>query len=241
MSNIDNAMTAFRTGQSELAERWSLAELDRARADGDLPAEFDALCMLARVALRKRCLTDAWRLADKARTVAAHLPDRRHDRVPSHIEAVAARMSGNLTYARRLYREGIELSLAAGDARTVIAERNNLGYVELHAGDIDAARELFTQARVEALQVGNGHMLPDIALAAAVLSASDGHPERAAHLLGAAEAGYAALGMIPDPDDEDERSDLLISLDRTMTPDDLALARIAGSVAGIRRLLTDWA
>ncbi|MEV6634961.1 tetratricopeptide repeat protein [Actinoplanes sp. NPDC051470] len=240
MNYIEDAQAAFRAGRTELAARWSRAGLDRARADADVPAEIGALCMLARLALRERQFSDAWRRADEARALAAGLPDRGAEQMPLHIEAATARMSGDLAYARTLYRQSIALGRETGNARMVATEHLNLGYVELHSGDVESARELFAQAQAQALEMGYEQILPDLALGAAVLSATDGEPGRAARLLGAADAGYAALGRIPDPDDDDEREGLLSELRRTLERDDLDAALGAGAGAGIQRALTEW-
>jgi hypothetical protein len=57
MSFTELVRSAFARGENEAVVRMSQAEVDRARAAGDVAGEVEALCSLARVAIRSGDLT----------------------------------------------------------------------------------------------------------------------------------------------------------------------------------------
>jgi hypothetical protein len=238
---IEKAKAAFRSGQNELVEQLSRSEIARARSTGDLPAEVAAVCMLARACVRRRDFFAAGQLASRGRRLAESRPDRKLLPAPLHVQAAVARMSGNLTAARTLYRESIHLNGSIGDARMAVLERHNLAYVELHLGDIAAAHELFTTARTQAIELGYTDSLAEMALGAAVISCAEGDPARAASLLAAADMGYAAHGQIPDPDDAAERQQLVETIMLVMNRDAFDSAYAAGAATSLSKALRDWA
>jgi hypothetical protein len=122
-----------------------------------------------------------------------------------------------------------------------IMERHNLGYVELHLGDIAAAQDLFTAARTEALKLGYTDHLAEMALGAAVISCACDDPRRAASLLGASDTGYATHGRIPDPDDAAERQQLVDRIMRVMSREAFDSAYAIGAAVSLPEALRDWA
>lgn len=208
MGYYEKARDAFRRGDTDVVERLSRQELDRSRASADVAAEVEALCMLARVALRGDDAREAVRLAAEARALARGTGERRLERVPIHVLAASARITGDLAAARSLYGESIALNESLGESRMVVAEQHNLGYVELRAGDVDRARELFTAARRQTLRHGHDDLMPCVAVDAAVIAAADGDHRRAARLLAAADSALRELQQVLDPDDAIEQAAL---------------------------------
>ena len=211
MGTYEDSLTAFRSGNTDLAELLALQLLGDSRdddADGGRPGSVDALCMLARVALRRGELYKVTTLADEAWGVTLGAVDRREEarlkRMPIHLMAVAARMLGKYADARKLYLESIELNRELGEDRMFAAEHRNLAYVELHDGHLDRARELFAST-VEMVRAGGYDSFePYLLQDAAVLALEDGDRNRAGELVAAAQAAFAAGGQIPDPDDAAE-------------------------------------
>lgn len=183
-------------------------ELARARESAEVAAEVEALCMLARVAVRDGDVPEAERLGRMARALARSTGERQLERTPTHILAGCARISGNLALARMLYRESISLNETFDEQRMVVTEFHNLAYIELHAGDVDRARELFTTARTRTVDQDIDDMLPYVALDTAVMAAVDGDHPRAARLLAALDNALRAAGQILDPDDAIEQTGL---------------------------------
>lgn len=210
MGIYDDAIAAFRSGATGRAEELGLELLSQARDAGDVSGQVDGLCMLARVALRRGDLVHVSALAGEARALASRAGERRLDRMPIHIQAVAVRMRGDYSEARLLYEESIVLNQQLGEERMVAIEHRNLAYVELHDGHLDRARELFAIA-AELTRAGKYQALePYLLLDAAVVAFEDGDRARAVQLAAAMQAAVFAAGQIPDPDDAAEH-DLLQS------------------------------
>jgi ATP/maltotriose-dependent transcriptional regulator MalT len=205
----DDMRTAFRSGNADdVVERASRAELERARAAGDVPAEVSALCWLARIAARRGDYARSAELSAEARTMARDSGDWQLEQWPLHILASMARLTGDVEGARKLFAESISLNERLGAMRVAAGERHNLGYVELHAGNIARGRELLLAARDESVRNDYTSLLPATAIAIAVVAAVDGDHERAAELLGAADLLHETAGIVPDPDDAFERQTL---------------------------------
>jgi tetratricopeptide (TPR) repeat protein len=195
--------------------------------------------MLARVALREGDFATVIKLADGARECARAANDQRLERMPLHLQAVAARMTGNLAEARRLYEESIELNRSLGEERMVAAELHNLGYVELHDGQRDRAMELFEQARLEARRTGFDALNPYLVGDLAVIAAAKGDVSEAARLAGAAAAAFRAKGQVPDPDDAAEQERLRSRLAHHLSSDALRSLYAEGANLSPNELLGD--
>jgi tetratricopeptide (TPR) repeat protein len=218
MGSYEDSIAAFRAGETALAEELALELLSRARDDGDVGDHIDALCMLARVALRRGDLEHVGALAGEGRDLARRAGEPRLERMPIHMQAVALRMQGEYMEARVLYRESIELNTQLGEERMVALEHRNLAYVELHDHHLDRARQLFHDAVRKAHALGLDSLEPFFMLDAAVMALADGDRKRAAELAAAFRAAIAQTGQIPDPDDAFEEESLEAELFRTGPP-----------------------
>jgi tetratricopeptide (TPR) repeat protein len=212
MGTYEDSIAAFRAGETGLAEELALELLSQARDGGDVGDHIDALCMLARVALRRGDLEHVGALATEGRDLARRAGEPRLERMPIHMQAVAVRMQGAYSEARVLYQESIELNIQLGEERMVALEHRNLAYVELHDHHIDRARQLFNHAAREARALGLVSLEPFLLLDAAVMAFEDGDRRRAAELAAATRAAIAETGQIPDPDDAFEEESLAADL-----------------------------
>jgi hypothetical protein len=208
MGSYEDSIAAFRAGETGLAEELALELLSRARDGGDVGDHIDALCMLARVALRRGDFEHVGALATEGRDLARRAGEPRLERMPIHMQAVAVRMQGGYSEARVLYQESIELNTQLGEARMVAFEHRNLAYVELHDHHPDRARQLFNDAVRKAHALGLDSLEPFFMLDAAVMAFEDGDRQRAAELAAASRAAIARTGQIPDPDDAFEEESL---------------------------------
>jgi tetratricopeptide (TPR) repeat protein len=208
MGSYEDSIAAFRAGETGLAEELALELLSQARDGGDFGDQVDAMCMLARVALRRGDLPQVSELAGEARALARRAGERRLERMPIHMQAVAVRMRGEYSEARVLYEESIELNVQLGEERMVALEHRNLAYVELHDNHLDRARQLFNHAAREARALGLVSIEPFLLLDAAVLAFEEGDRRRAAELAAATRVAIAETGQIPDPDDAFEEESL---------------------------------
>jgi ATP/maltotriose-dependent transcriptional regulator MalT len=203
----EDAIEAFRSGATARTEVLSLELLSDARESGDLSGQVDALSMLARIALRRGDLDHVIALAQEALGLARRAGERRLERMPIHMHAVAVRMRGDFSAARLLYEESIEVNVQFGDKRMIAVEHRNLAYVELHDGHPDLARQLFGLAAQEARALGYDALEPFLLLDSAVVAFEDGDRDRAGRMAAAARVALSEAGQIPDPDDaaEEER------------------------------------
>lgn len=118
--------------------------------------------------------------------------------------AAVARLSGDLAGARELYQDNILLNEELGRPEAALGERHNAAFCDLRLGRLATARELFAANKAEAIRNGWTDFLPFAAVADACLAAEEADCRRAARLVGAADAAFAAIGQVPDPDDAAE-------------------------------------
>jgi hypothetical protein len=126
MGIYEDSLAAFRAGETGRAEELALGLLSLAREDGDIRGQIDALCMLARVALRRGDLAHVSALG---RQGARAGPTRRRPAAREDADPYGGRRG---PHARRLrrgqnpYEESIEMNVQLGEQRMVAAEHRNL-------------------------------------------------------------------------------------------------------------------
>ncbi|MEU8301178.1 tetratricopeptide repeat protein [Micromonospora sp. NPDC048909] len=201
MNFSDNVRSAFRRGETDAVVRMSEAEIERAQAAGDPAGEVEARYSLARVAIRGGDLAGGEARAREALEVALRSGDRSLEERPRHVLAAVARMSGDLLRARGLYLDSIALNEALGQPKMVNSEYHNLAFCELGLGNLDVARKLFAEGRERVFRNGWADFVPYVCVAGAALGSAEGDHTRAARMIGVADAAFASLGQVPDPDD----------------------------------------
>ncbi|MFC3502833.1 tetratricopeptide repeat protein [Micromonospora krabiensis] len=201
MTFSEDVRAAFRRGETDAVVRMSETEIERARAAGDPAGEVEARYSLARVAIRSGDLAGGEARAREALEVAVRSGDRGLEERPRHVLAAVARMSGQLLRARDLYRESIALNEALDRPATVNSETHNLAFCELRLGNVEEARRLFAESRERVFGNGWADFVPYVCLADAALAVAEDDHARAARMIGVADAAFAALGQVPDPDD----------------------------------------
>lgn len=204
----EETLAIFRRGDNAETERLAKADLSIARANGDTSGEVNALCMLARVSLRTGHLGLVDEYARQGQDVADSEADRALGRMPLHLRAVAARMSGHYDDARHLYLESIGLNDALGEQAMVAAECRNLAYVEVHAGNVTRAFELFAEAQRRAARTGSLVLAPYLAVDEATVASLRSDHATAKAKLQEAEEQFLQQGVVPDPDDAAEIAEL---------------------------------
>ncbi|MCG5472708.1 tetratricopeptide repeat protein [Micromonospora sp. LAH09] len=201
MTFSESVRSAFRRGETDAVVRMSEAEIERARAAGDPAGEVEARYSLARVAIRGGDLPGGEARAREALEVALRSGDRSLEERPRHVLAAVARMSGDLLRARDLYRESIALNETLGRPKMVNSEFHNLAFCELGLGHLDTARALFAENRERVFGNDWADFVPYVCIAGVALATAEGDHTRAALMIGVADAAFAALGQVPDPDD----------------------------------------
>lgn len=128
--------------------------------------------------------------------------------MPLHMRAVAARMDRRYDQARQLYQHSIELNEALGEHLMAALEHRNLAYAEIHAGNIDRARQLFAEARRRFAGLDHGSLVPYLTFDEATLAALDLDFVTAAARLRESDRQFRAQAVVPDPDDAAEIKEL---------------------------------
>jgi tetratricopeptide (TPR) repeat protein len=192
---------AFRSGDQQRSLARNEEALRVARETADVQGECDGLTGLARVALRDGRYDDVVRLARQAREVAQTAGDREAEAAPLHLEAAGVRLQNEYSVARELYRESLQLNAALGSTAWVAMEQHNLGWVELHLGNIDEAEARFRE-RDAAGTDAYGDAWSNLNWAAIALAR--GNMGEAKRRFAAGTEALEELGAALDPDDQSE-------------------------------------
>ena len=115
----------------------------------------------------------------------------------------SARFLGDLDEAAAFLERSLALNRELDDQGMVSVELHNLGHVELHRGNVDAARRRFEELEARG-SADDPYGTAMEQLNAGALALAEGDRARAATLLAAADAALAESGIEPAPDDQFE-------------------------------------
>jgi non-specific serine/threonine protein kinase len=187
------------------------------RTIGDRSSIAVSLFGLGRTAMLEQAHERAISFFDEACPLFEAVGDKSRMAWVSNCLGLIAARQGNFAKARGLYLEGLALGMAVADKWIVGYLTGNLGVLAFNESSYEAAKSYYRDALAIYLQLGARlamiASIEDIGLVSAAL----GHAERAARLLGAAEAQGELLGIRP-PVDPTNRSlpDCLLRLRATL-------------------------
>jgi tetratricopeptide (TPR) repeat protein len=138
-----DGLFAWWQDEREESSRRNHEALAIARAVDDPQAVALAQLGLSRVAIHDDFPT-ARELAAAARAAAAPLGDAM-SQGPLHMSAQAARLCEDYDEAAALFEESLALNRRLDAPGMVAVELHNLGHVEIHRGNVDAAESYFSQ------------------------------------------------------------------------------------------------
>jgi tetratricopeptide (TPR) repeat protein len=196
-----DGLLAFMVGAHEDSRARSEASLEAARAVQDPEALALAHLGLSRVAFLDGEYDLARSLAAEAREFARTL-EPALGQAPLHMHAQSTRLTGDYDRAAALFEESLALNRRLGDLGMVGVELHNLGHVEIHRGNIDAAERYF----VECQELGasdDGFGAAMTRLNRAVVAFARGEDDRARALLGD-ESLLVETDFFQAPDDRFE-------------------------------------
>jgi tetratricopeptide (TPR) repeat protein len=218
----------YWAGDDTRSEAFQRSALELARSEHDATVVALALTGLARIALRSD-VDHARRLLREALAVTEGTDDRIGRSGAMHVLAVAEQMSGNLAEAARLMNERIEIGRETGNFSLIAIESNNLSMVERQLGNLDRAEELAREAfdifRRRGEAIATAWSLNGLA----AVTAARGEDERAAVLLGIADAALAEAGGEWPADERVQYDDTVEQLSNRMGAVDFAQARARGA------------
>ena len=194
-----DGLFAFRAGDVKRSRARNVELLRVARETGDVRGECDGLTGMARIALREGRYEDVVSLAREGLERARAARDAAAEDGPRHLEAVGVRMLGDYRRARELYLESLAAAQSAGNVDRVATEEHNLGWVDLHLGDVESAEARFR--RRDGSGVDNAYLEAwrDLSWAAVACLRKDWTEAR--RRFGVGMKALEALQAAPDPDD----------------------------------------
>ena len=132
-----------------------------------------------------------------AESLALHrdLGDRPNTAMMLSNLGIVAGDQGDHVAARRLHGESLDLCREVGDREGVAAALTGLGWAALGMGDPAAAADFHLQSLAISTELGHKRRQTECIEVLGWLAAGSGEAERAAHLMGAAEAQWQALGV----------------------------------------------
>jgi tetratricopeptide (TPR) repeat protein len=202
-----DSLFAFWQGDEDGSRRSSEEALAAARAAADSEALALAHLALSRVAFGEGNYERARDLAALAREHAQGL-EPALGQAPLHAHAQGTRMTSDYDRAGELLEESLALNRRIGDAGMIAVELHNLGHVELHRGNVDAAERHFGE--LAQLGLGDdpyGHVL-ELLNEAALALARDGGTARPRELLARIDAILVESATQLAPDDHFEVDEL---------------------------------
>jgi tetratricopeptide (TPR) repeat protein len=231
------AALAFRQGQNDVSRRYALEALDIARQFEAPELEMDAELALSRIGLRDRDLDNLRRYAEDARKVARQLGDEARELSAIHVLAEAARMGGDYRLARTLYDESLARNRARGNRLMVAVELVNLAFVDKTEGNLGRAEENLREAVLISVELHNSYVQAATLVALAAVATSAEQPQRAARLLGRADAIYSATGLVVDPADKPEYEGALAAARAQLGKDKFEAAYVEGARSTAEELI----
>jgi non-specific serine/threonine protein kinase len=224
---LNGGMMAFWLGDDERAsERFGQA-LETGRRLGNAPLTSQALGGLARVALRTD-VTEGRRLAREALAVSDAADDELGRSNALHLLGVGAQIAGDLLEAREWMTQRLALVRATGNQFLIASEACNLSMVERQLGKLGAAEALAREALQIEQRTGDQFTTPFAISGLAAIATERRDFDRAATLVGAAEAILEAQHMAWPPDERPHYGRLLAALPEAMGSDEFERARSRG-------------
>ena len=230
-ARMNHGYLLFWSGAYERSGELSSQAIVEARVAGDATVEALALTVLARIALNTD-LDEAKRLLHEAVAVTAGTHDVEGRSGAMHVLGVAHQMSGELDEARRVMSDRIALGRSTGNDFVLAVESANLSMVERQLGHLDDADALAIESLAMFHRLGDHLAASWAANSVAATAAALGRLERAATILGFAEAGIERAGGEWPPDERQQRDGTIATLEAGLEPSVLEAARSAGRAMG---------
>ena len=233
---INAGFMPFWLGRDNQAAAHFSRGLELGRQLEDPPMISQALGGLARVALRTD-VAEGRRLAHEALTVSEGADDEAGRSNALHLLGVGAQIAGDLLEARDWMTQRLALVRTTGNEFLIASEASNLSMVERQLGNLDTAETLTREALEIGERIGDQFTKPFAFSGLAAIATDRREFERAATLVGAAEAIMEAQNMAWPPDERPHYERVLAELPMAIGSTDFERAREAGRSMSSREAL----
>lgn len=227
-ASFDAGYLAFWKGDDERSSSLQNRALELGRQTNNPSITALALVGLARIALRTTDVEEARRLCREALAVTDGTTDRVGRSSAMHVLGVAAQMAGDFLEARDVMSWRIALAREMGNLATVSSEAGNLSMVERQIGNLDEAEALAREALDIDYRRGDGMSIPWKVNGLAAVAADRGQYDRAATLIGIADATMEASGGAWPPDERQHYERTVATLTQAMGSAEFDRARARG-------------
>src|SRR5262245_28498689 len=234
---FDVGLMVFWQGDDERASALHNQALALGRQIGDATVTALALSGLARIALRTN-VDEARRLCRDALSVTEGTQDQVGRSSALHVLGVAAQMAGDFLEARELMSARIELGRADGNYAVISSEAGNLSMVERQLGNLERAEALSREALDIDFTRGDQWAMPYKISGIAAVAVLRHEFDRAATLVGAAEALVEAQGAAWPPDERPHYEQMVATLNEAMGTADFDRCRAVGRAMSERGVVT---
>jgi tetratricopeptide (TPR) repeat protein len=226
-AHVNAGFMPFWMGRDNLAAAHFGRSLEIGRQLGDSVLVSQSLGGLARVALRTD-VAEGRRLAREALGVSEGAADEAGRSNALHLLGVGAQIAGDLLEARDWMSQRLALVRASGNEFLTASEAANLSMVERQLGNLDTAEALAREALGICDRIGDQFTRPFAMSGLAAIATERGEFERAATLVGAAEAIMEAQHTAWPPDERPHYERMLAVLPEAMGSTEFDRARAAG-------------
>jgi non-specific serine/threonine protein kinase len=230
-ASLNAGFMPFWLGDDERAAELFGRSLEIGRELGDPPMVSQALGGLARVALRAD-VAEGRRLAREALAVSDGAADEPGRSNALHLLGVGAQIAGDLSEARDWMTQRLALVRATGNEFLVASEASNLSMVERQLGNLEAAEALAREALEIGERIGDQFTKPFAITGLAAIAMERREFERAATLVGAAEAIMESQHMAWPPDERPHYERMLTVLPEAMGLAEFDRTRAVGHSMG---------
>ncbi len=195
-----DGLLAYRRGKLEESDKRNQEALNIAEKVRDKEARGLAHLGLSRISFEEEGYEEARLHAVKARELLSGLTPA-FGQAPLFLHASSVRMLGDYDQASSLFKQSVELNRRLDDVGMVTAELYNLGRVEIHRGNVDAADQCFDEAEKLAGPLEGYDLAMSLFNKAAVAFLKGDH-SRAQSLLTRSKTTLKESGINPIPDDK---------------------------------------
>lgn len=198
-----DSLFAYLQGRIEESRQRSQAALDAALVVNDSEALSLAYLGLSRAAVKDGNYAEASTLAEKAREHARGL-DSALGQAPLFLHAQSTRLLGDYDRAAELFEQSLSLNRRINDQGMVAAELQNLGFVELHRGNLEHAKQCFMEFETLGFSDDPYFSGMNLFAQAYLVYAETSEKDRSHILFQRAQDILKEAGISPGPDDQFE-------------------------------------